>query len=294
MLQRIGYFARETWNSLIRNWAMTVAGILVIAVSLLFLGGMYLNRQRVNHYNVRWRGGVGAEIFMRVDASQNEIGDVRAALDKDRTAEGLVKNYVFLDHAAALAEFQRIFRDDPETVRSVTDASALPESFRLKLRDAKLVDAVDSRYKIMPGVDEVVSPKKEIHQKLDQAAKTGIALVVVSIVLALAAVVLIVNTIRLAIFARRREIEVMKLVGASNWFVRVPFMAEGLVQGLLGGLLAAGGVYAIKWGYEQWFYERGYYITSGDAILAAIAVVFLGGILGAAASAVGLWRRLDV
>ncbi|HEX2737509.1 MAG TPA: FtsX-like permease family protein, partial [Acidimicrobiia bacterium] len=119
-------------------------------------------------------------------------------------------------------------------------------------------------------------------------------LIVVSIILAVAAGVLVVNTIRLAIFARRREIEVMKLVGASNWFVRVPFMAEGLLQGLVGGVLAGGGVYVMKWGYEHWFYETGYYLTNRDAVVAVILVVFLGAILGAAASFIGLWRRLDV
>jgi cell division transport system permease protein len=294
MLQRFGYFARETWNSLIRNWAMTVAGILVIAVSLLGLGAMYLNNQRVHHYNVRWRGGVGAEIFMRTDASENQKSDVRSALDKGTASGGPIKSYRFLAHADALAEFKRLFHDDPDIANSITDASVLPESFRVKLRDAKQASGVVSQYKVMPGVDEVALPQTAINQKLDQAKKTEYLLIVVSIILAVAAGVLVVNTIRLAIFARRREIEVMKLVGASNWFVRVPFMAEGLLQGLVGGVLAGGGVYVMKWGYEHWFYETGYYLTNRDAVVAVILVVFLGAILGAAASFIGLWRRLDV
>jgi cell division transport system permease protein len=295
VLQRFLYFVRETWNSLIRNWAMTVAGILTIAVSLLFLGFAILNNRRVDHGTERWKGNVGAEIFLRTDATELQKNDVQSALTADMGSGGTVRSYQYLSKKDALAEFKRLFHDDPDIANSVTDPNVLPESFKVKLRDASKVDTLIAEFNTKPGVDQVVTPTKAIKQKLDNARRTREILIVLALVLAVCAGVLIVNTIRLAIFARRREIEVMKLVGASNWFVRVPFMAEGLVQGIVGGLVAAGGVFLIKWGYYHFnFYEKGYFLGNGDAIFAGSIVLLLGAALGIFSSMFGLWRRLDV
>ena len=120
-------------------------------------------------------------------------------------------------------------------------------------------------------------------------------------VLLVSSLFLIVNTIRLATFARRREIEVMKLVGASNWFVRVPFMAEGLIQGLIGAGLAVGVVASLKVGFDHWFsnpnatnFFRDFYVTTGDASIIAIYVLILGIVIGLIGSAIGLGRFLRV
>jgi len=118
-------------------------------------------------------------------------------------------------------------------------------------------------------------------------------------VLLFSSVFLIINTIRLATFARRREIEVMKLVGASNWFVRVPFMAEGLVQGLIGAALAIGVVVALKLGFDSWFnspkgFFREFYLTTSDVVQISIYVLAGGIIIGLVGAVVGLWRFLRV
>ena len=109
---------------------------------------------------------------------------------------------------------------------------------------------------------------------------------------------LIVNTIRLATFARRREIEVMKLVGASNWFVRVPFIAEGMVQGVIGAGLAISGVFGLQYLFSniettQGFFQ-GFYVTTGNATTISIGLLVAGAIIGAIGSAVGLRRFLRV
>ena len=107
------------------------------------------------------------------------------------------------------------------------------------------------------------------------------------------------NTIRLATFARRREIEVMKLVGASNWFVRIPFMAEGLIQGIIGAGLAVGVVASLKIGFDHWFssptgFFREFYVTTWDASIIAVYVLALGIVIGLIGSAIGLGRFLRV
>ena len=122
--------------------------------------------------------------------------------------------------------------------------------------------------------------------------------IAISIVLLGSSLFLIVNTIRLATFARRREIEVMKLVGASNWFVRVPFIAEGMVQGLVGAGLAILAVIALKrFGFDDAFNDREsffseFYVTTGDTTLIAFYVLAIGALIGVIGASVGLRRFL--
>src|SRR5438552_315994 len=123
---------------------------------------------------------------------------------------------------------------------------------------------------------------------------------ILAIVLLASSLFLIVNTIRLATFARRREIEVMKLVGASNWFVRIPFMAEGLVQGIIGAAIAVFGVWAVKvfvfddqFQSSKGFFAR-FFVTGGDVVGIAVFVLILGVVIGIAGSTIGLRRFLRV
>ena len=120
----------------------------------------------------------------------------------------------------------------------------------------------------------------------------------ISLVLLASSLFLIVNTIRLATFARRREIEVMKLVGASNWFVRIPFIAEGMVQGLVGAGLAIIAVASLKhFGFDQAFNDRSsffaeFFVTTGDATWIAFLVLLLGLVIGVIGASIGLRRFL--
>jgi cell division transport system permease protein len=294
VLTRLGYFARETLVSLRRNLLMTVAGVLTVAVSLALFGGIMLLGRWVDHGTTSIKGGVRLEIFMTVDATSQQIGDVRSALKGDNQ----VKSFTFVDQKAALAEFKRIFRKDPDLTRNV-DASALPTSFRIVPTRAELTNTIASRYQTDPGVDQVSTPEQALRGLLDATNTAKLIFFGLSVVLLASSLFLIVNTIRLATFARRREIEVMKLVGASNWFVRIPFMAEGLIQGIIGAGLAVGGVASLKIGFDHWFssptgFFREFYVTTWDASIIAIYVIVLGIVIGLIGSAIGLGRFLRV
>ncbi len=294
MLTRLGYFARETLVSLRRNLLMTVAGVLTVAVSLALFGGIMLLGRWVDHGTTSIKGGVRLEIFMTVDATSQQIGDVRSALKGDNQ----VKSFTFVDQKAALAEFKRIFRKDPDLTRNV-DANALPTSFRIVPTRAELTNTIASRYQTDPGVDQVSTPEQALRGLLDATNTAKLIFFGLSIVLLASSLFLIVNTIRLATFARRREIEVMKLVGASNWFVRIPFMAEGLIQGVIGAGLAVGVVASLKIGFDHWFssptgFFREFYVTTWDASIIAIYVILLGVVIGLIGSAIGLGRFLRV
>ena len=294
MWTRIGYFARETIVSLRRNLLMTIAGVLTVAVSLALFGGIMMLSRWVGHGTERIKGGVRLEIFMNVDATQQQISTVRSALDKDPD----VKSFKFFDKKAALEEFKRIFRKDPDLVKNIT-ADALPTSFRIVPNRAEQTNAIQRRFETEPGVEDVATPEEALRGLLDATNTARIIFIGLSLVLLVSSLFLIVNTIRLATFARRREIEVMKLVGASNWFVRVPFMAEGLVQGLIGAGLAVGVVVALKVGFDNWFdsptgFFKEFYVTGGDATVVAVYVLALGIIIGLIGSLIGLRRFLRV
>ena len=294
MLTRIGYFARETLVSLRRNLLMTIAGVLTVAVSLALFGGILMLSRWVGHGTERIKGGVRLEVFMTVDATDTQILDVRAALGDDPD----VKGFKYFDKEAALEEFKRIFRKDPDLVKNIT-ADALPTSFRVVPTRAEQTTAIQRRFETQPGVDDVATPEEALRGLLDATNTARIIFIGLSLILLLSSLFLIVNTIRLATFARRREIEVMKLVGASNWFVRLPFMAEGLVQGLIGAGLAVGVVVALKFGFDNWFnsptgFFREFFVTNGDATTVSLLVLTLGVLIGLFGSTIGLRRFLKV
>jgi cell division transport system permease protein len=294
MLTRMGYFARETVVSLRRNLLMTIAGVLTVAVSLALFGGIMMLSKWVDHGTEKIKGGVRLEVFMKVKATEDQISGVRTALENDPQ----VKSFRFFDKEAALEEFQRIFQKDPDLVKNIT-AEALPTSFRIVPERAEQTNAIQRRFEPQTGVDDVATPEEALRGLLDATGTARVIFIGLSLVLLISSLFLIVNTIRLATFARRREIEVMKLVGASNWFVRVPFMAEGLVQGLIGAGLAVGVVVALKVGFDSWFdspdgFFREFYVTNGDATSVGLYVLGLGVVIGLIGSLIGLRRFLRV
>ncbi|HEX4532183.1 MAG TPA: permease-like cell division protein FtsX, partial [Acidimicrobiia bacterium] len=232
MWTRISYFSRETLVSLRRNVLMTIAGIATVAVSLALFGGILMLSKWVDHGTERIKGGVTLEIFMKVDATDQQIKGVQDALDSAKGARGNVKSYRHLTKADAYTEFKRIFHRNPDLVNSIR-ARDLPESFRVVPKKAELTETVKGQFSTQQGVDSVTTPGEALKGLIDVTNTVKYIFYFISLVLLASSLFLIVNTIRLATFARRREIEVMKLVGASNWFVRIPFIAEGMVQGLV-------------------------------------------------------------
>jgi cell division transport system permease protein len=293
MWTRVAYFAHETMVSLRRNVLMTVAGIATVAVSLSLFGGILLLSRWVDHGTARIKGGVTLEIFMKVDATSSQIDAIGKTLDGDPN----VKSYRHLTKADAYTEFKRIFRRQPDLVNSIT-ADDLPESFRVAPKRAELTETVKSEFQSQQGVDTVDTPGEALKGLIDVTNTVRLIFIAISLVLLASSLFLIVNTIRLATFARRREVEVMKLVGASNWFVRIPFVAEGMVQGLVGAGIAVLAVLALKhWGFDQAFSDpksffADFFVTTGDTTVIALAVLVIGMFIGVIGASIGLRRFL--
>jgi cell division transport system permease protein len=292
-MSRLAYFVRETLISLRRNLLMTIAGIITVAISLFLFGGILLVQATVDHGTQRWKHGIELEIFMKVKAPSSAVAGIRADLEGDPQ----VKSVNFLDHQAAYKVFSAAFKDQPALVES-TSPNDLPESFRVAPVRAEDTAQLASKYKSRPNVDTVITAEQQIKRLLTATRWIRITFISMAVVLLASSLFLIVNTIRLATFARRREIEVMKLVGASNWFVRVPFMAEGLVQGAIGAGFAFGLVWALKivignlLSNQQTLLST-FRVTSADALGIGFLVLVIGAGIGVVGSLVGLRRFLD-
>jgi cell division transport system permease protein len=293
MSLKVDYFARETATNLRRNVFMTTAAIVVVAVSLALVGGALLLKQGVDKATIQWKGGVEGSIFMKADAAPEEID----AVDRELRAMPEVKKVRFVTKQGAYDEFRKMFSNSPDMLETL-NVDQMPPSFRVVPRQAQQIDVIGNRFKDRPGVRDVVYAKDTVKALLSVTRYAQLLIWAVAIVLLAAASLLILNTIRMAIYARRREVAVMKLVGATNWFIRVPFMFEGLVQGMIGAIGAFGVVYLVRnfaqhaVRHVELFHE--FAVSTNEVIGTGVFLVVVGMIVGALGSAIAVSRFLDV
>ncbi len=299
-MSRIGYFVRETLISLRRNVMMTVSGIITIAIGATIVSSMLLFIKGNDRAAGKLRGDVQLEVFFAVHEVKSDLDGVRQTLDQLKHT-GEVKSYRFLDHATAFKEAKKFFADDPDQMLGVTPAD-LPVSFRVSLRDANDIETVARQFDHRGGVESVKTPQRFIQPYFKKIDRMRAILIGVALALALASMFLVVMTVRLATYARRREIEVMKLVGASNLFVRVPFLAEGIVQGVIGGGIAFGLTFAARNVFNDlsgqtggsFLVLKGFQLLSGDVVRYGMIALIGSAVIGFLSATIGLYRFLDV
>lgn len=241
---RLDYLARETGQNLIRNWLLSIATVLIVTVSLAMFGiTVLLGFYGLDNAFVRWNNDVSFIVYMNPDASPDQI----AAISKDLKNSPQVDQVEYYDDAKTFALFQRIFQQERPEMIGTLQQGDLPTSFRVKPSnpDAAVVKELANSYSAKTGVYQVDFPDEQVRQVQSAGEKIRFWLLLASIVLLAASVVLIFIAIQTAVFSRRREIEVMRLVGATNWFIRIPFIVEGLIQGLVGAILAVTSLWAI-------------------------------------------------
>ncbi|MEY3396630.1 MAG: cell division protein FtsX [Actinomycetota bacterium] len=301
MFSRIGYAVRETWASFRRNLTLTAAAILTSAVSLLLVGTTFLIQRAFENLLVQWRGDVEMIVFVRSDASAEQITLIDSVLRASPTIIDVSK-LTYLNKSESYEEAKRIFVGDPVTLSLLTPES-IPTQFKVVplSDDPTLVRSLSDQYRTLPGVEAVALAEDEFQVISTLSNFIRVVTLVMSLVLLVVAVGLIWNTIRTAMFARRREIEVMKLVGATNWFIRIPFMLEGLLQGLLGGIVSCGGLWALNsaWSNGVAGFKPGTGISSlivPSSYLTSVMLILLGigAVVGAVGSAIAATRFLDV
>ena len=291
----IDYVARETASNLWRNRLMTVAAILTVAVSLSLVGAALLLRQGSANATGTLERGTQVTVWMQPNASHQQIAAVATQLSQ---LNYVVQPCAYWDKQRNFAEARKLL---PSDVFQATTQSEMPTSYwctPVALTDAAQVVRAFSG---TAGVLSVTEPQQTIHNEETVINVSKWVCLAIAIVLIVSAAVLILNTIRMAIFARRREVSVMKLVGATNWFIRVPFMSEGLLQGFVGSLLAAAVVYFVYLFINHEGSGRttsniftAMHMTGSQVLLTNVVVVLAGMAIGSIGSAIAIRRFLDV
>ena len=235
-MDRIYYVLRETWQNLVRNPLPSIAIVTTVAVSLTMLAVTLLSTQGVSNAFQRWNDDVSFIVYMNPDADQEQIDRIGEELNESPQ----VQSIEYLDAQASFEEFQKIF-DDPTITDTVTPED-LPTSYRVQPEnpDADVVEGLVHSFEAKAGVYKVDFVTDAVRAVQNISARIRFFLLAGSFVLLFASLLLIFNSIQTAVYARRREIEVQKLVGATNWYIRLPFVLEGLIQGLAGSLVALG------------------------------------------------------
>lgn len=237
MAIRLDYLARETGQNLVRNLLLSIANMLIVAVSLTMLGVVLLmGFFGLDNAFIRWNNDVSFIVYMNPDASDAQIDAIRRDLDRSPQVDAVE----YFDDEKSYELYERIFAQDQPEMLDALQMGDLPTSFQVKPTnsDAAVVQEMANSYRPKTGVYDVDFPDEQVRQVQGAALKLRLWLLLGAILLMAASIVLIFIAIQTAVFSRRREIEVMRLVGATNWFIRIPFIIEGLIQGLVGGIVA--------------------------------------------------------
>jgi cell division transport system permease protein len=235
------FFLREVTRSLRRDAGPPFAAMASVLVTMLVLGVFIPIVQATNGAANEVRGKVLVDVFLKTDATQADVDRVRRQLTQETPH---VKHVVFVSKAQAYAKEKK---QNPEAYE-LLGSNPLPDTFQVlpdkpgnvgKLRDALApVSSNGERVAIDPAIDEVKNRRDETTKILSATRVVKLSMAFLAMLLILASVLLISNTVRLSLFARRREVEVMKLVGATDWFIRWPFVIEGIIVGAIGGSMA--------------------------------------------------------
>ena len=300
---RARFVISEVWIGLRRNFTMTMALIVTIAVSLALLGTGLLVRQQVDQMKGFWFDKVEVSLFLCTQNSEvpscagavtaGQRDQIRADLE---SLSPLVEQVYFESSEEAFARFQEQFEGSP--IAESATAEDLGESFRVKLSDPDRYAVITSAFTGRPGIERV-DDQKQVLDKLFRLLD-GLQFVALMIAAAMLLVTLLLvgNTMRLAAHSRQRETGIMRLVGASKWYIQLPFVLESVIAAVIGGALAIGALATIKVVLVDGFLEPNFRFTpfvDWSTVWAVALTVFALGVgLAGAAAFVSLRRYLKV
>jgi cell division transport system permease protein len=235
------YFFKETFIGLKRNGLVAFAAISTVFIALFLLGGALLMGKEVGKLIDATEANIEVAVFLRDDVSasqQQHLADKLNAMPE-------VKSVHYESKAEAYQRFLKLFADQKDLIQN-TSKDAIPASFRVKLKSPEEFEVVAARLQNEPGIDKIAD-QRDVLKRLFAVTKVfRVGVTVVAIIMLVSAGALIGNTVRMALFARRKEIGIMRLVGATNWFIRLPFLIEGMIEALIGAGVAIVGLFIMK------------------------------------------------
>jgi len=294
------YFLKESGSSMKRNMALTAAAVMVTSLSLLILGVVGMSVHAGNGLATSMKERVDeVRVFLKDNVTVEERSSMQSFIQKMPE----VKSVKYISKEDALAEFKTMYKDEKSLLDEI-EGNPLPAEFKVRMTDPKYNNTVAQRIESRPEVSVDETGKKEIKNPRDVVNKvlriTGAVQkfgLVIVVAFGLVAVALVSITIRMAIYSRRTEIGIMKLVGATNWFIRWPFMMEGVVEGFFGAIV--GIIVALL--VHAWFIakleaaaEGTNLVAGGYLVLLSFVLVAIGIVIGAVGSALALRRFIEV
>jgi cell division transport system permease protein len=239
---RVNFVLSEVAAGLRRNLTMTIAMVLTTAISLGLMGTGLLIWHMIDDMKQIYYDKVQVSIFLADGVTDQQ----RQAIATELKSSPEVKSYIYESKAEAYARFKQQFKEQPELVNN-TPQDALPESYRVELVNPERYQVIAAEFPNgKNGVDQVRDEGDFLNRLFSLLNGARNATIAVAVVQALAALLLIANTIQLAAFNRRNETNIMRLVGASRWYTQLPFILEAGLAGLVGGVLAFGGLVVTK------------------------------------------------
>jgi len=300
MIAKTRFLLAETGQNIWRNLALTLASILVAAVSLTLFGTSRLVADGVDNATQRWEGGIEFVVFMKADAEPSQLDAIETLLEDSQGKE--IDDWSFVSKQETFDEFTEFFAGDEELLGTIS-IETMPPSYRIRPTDtnAGAVEALGTTFETKPGVRTVVFATEVIREIQSNASKISRVILWIGVVLLVASSIVILTTLSIAISSRRNEIEIMKLVGASNWFIRIPFMIEGMVQGVVGALLALPLLAFARTYVIEDFSEsdnlrllEGFLVTDAEFLFTSLLVIAIGTAVATVGSILAVSRYLDV
>jgi len=294
LFRNLKYFLKEGFNNLARNRLMTIASITSVMAAMLILGLFLVIILNVNSLTNQVESQLELKVFLKDNISEQEVSQIGNEI---KSIHG-VTSVVFESKEEALQKFKQQLGDKSYLAEGLEKDNPLPQSYIIKVKDAGLMKDISNEIKQINGVDKV-SYGQDVVDKLLGIIKI-IRIVGLSIILILfiISIVIISNTIKLGVFARRREINIMKYIGATDWFIRWPFLIEGIALGLVGALLSVV-ILALIYGYMLDIINNKlmvFKLLPLEKIAGDIIVYFsiIGAIIGALGSGLSIKRFLNV
>jgi cell division transport system permease protein len=241
---RFSFVLTEVLTGLRRNVTMTVAMILTTAISLGLLGGGLLVVRMIDNMRANYGDKVEVNVFLNKDVSLTDAdckAQPCAGVYANLQGDSNVEEVTFENQEQAYQRFQRIFEGQPELLQ-LTKKETLPATLHVRLKDPDRAEVIVQNYSRQPGVDRVEDQGVFLERFFGVLNGVRNATFAIALIQAVAALLLISNTIQVSAFTRRTEVGIMRLVGATRWYTQLPFLLEAVVAGLVGAFLAIGGL----------------------------------------------------
>lgn len=288
------YFIKEVYTSFKRNIWMTLASIFTVVLSLFILGFFSIVILNLNKMADTLESQVQISVYLKDDLSQEEIDETKETLSK---IEGL-QDIKFTNREEAMENFKERLGDQQFLLDALDDTNPLPDSFSLTVTSPQQVKTIADTAAALDSVESASYSQDIINHLFNLTHLIRLIGIALIILLTGAAIFIISNTIRLTVFARRKEIAIMKYVGATDWFIRWPFLLEGICLGFIGGGLATIFLYIVYNQVTQEIYEAMAFfplIPQHPFIdYISLAILVAGIIIGALGSTISLKRFLKV